>query len=145
MSIEQNLASIAESLSRIASALESNRVTPTPQAAPVQTPAPTPAPVIPKDPVILPAVTAQPAPVVAAPEVSAPVTTGVTLPGAAQCPIKDTKTLIAYVMEAYQQLGPQKGAAIQNVLVSLGVSNINDVKPESYVSLWQQVEALRGA
>jgi len=51
--------------------------------------------------------------------------------------------LIAYVMGAYKEMGPTKGAQIQGVLTQLGYQNINDVKPEHYGHLFQGVEALK--
>ena len=58
-------------------------------------------------------------------------------------PFTDGAGLIAYVMGAYQERGPTKGALIQGVLTQLGYQNINDVKPEHYGSLFQGVEALK--
>jgi hypothetical protein len=60
-----------------------------------------------------------------------------------KCPFVDQKGLIGYVMEAYKQMGQQKGAKIQGVLDSLGIKNINEVKPELYQGLYDGVEALR--
>lgn len=96
-----------------------------PVAAPVPTP---PAPVV--EPPAMPA-----PPVFAAVPVAAP---------AASAPFSDPKGLIGYVMEAYKTLGPAKGAQIQQVLVSLGYQNINDVKAEHYGALFAGVEALKG-
>ena len=70
-----------------------------------------------------------PAPAAAAPVQGAPFTDG---PG-----------LIQYVMGAYKEMGPTKGAQIQGVLTGLGYQNINDVKPEHYGALFQGVEALK--
>ena len=58
-------------------------------------------------------------------------------------PFTDGAGLIAYVMGAYKEMGPTKGALIQGVLTGLGYQNINDVKPEHYGSLFQGVEALK--
>lgn len=58
-------------------------------------------------------------------------------------PFTDGAGLIAYVMGAYKEMGPTKGALIQGVLTQLGYNNINDVKPEHYGSLYQGVEALK--
>ena len=93
-------------------------------SAPVAAPAPA-APVMPPPPVF-----EAPAPAPAAPTAKAPFT--------------DQKTLITYVMESYKQLGPVKGAQIQQVLGSLGVQNINDVKAEQYDAFYAGVEALKG-
>ena len=59
-------------------------------------------------------------------------------------PFSDQKGLIDYVMGSYRALGAQKGAQIQQVLVNLGCTNINDVKPEQYAALFAGVEALKG-
>ena len=58
-------------------------------------------------------------------------------------PFTDGAGLIAYVMAAYKEMGPTKGAGIQGVLTQLGYQNINDVKPEHYGALYQGVEALK--
>ena len=58
-------------------------------------------------------------------------------------PFTDGAGLIAYVMAAYKEMGPTKGAQIQGVLTGLGYQNINDVKPDHYGSLYQGVEALK--
>lgn len=58
-------------------------------------------------------------------------------------PFSDGQGLIAYVMDAYKSMGPTKGAGIQGVLTSIGVANINDVKPEQYGTLFAGVEALK--
>ncbi len=90
------------------------------------TPAPAPAPV------------AMPAPPVFAAQVPTPAQ------GSA-APFTDVKGMIDYVMGVYRELGPQKGAQIQNVLTGLGYQNINDVKPEHYSALFQGVEQLKVA
>jgi hypothetical protein len=95
---------------------------PAPVAAPVAAPAP--APVMPPPPVFA----APPAPTPAAP---------------AAAPFSDQKGLIDFVMGAYKALGPQKGAQIQNVLIGMGCTNINDVKSEQYGALYAAVEALK--
>lgn len=104
-------------------------------AAPVAAPVPAPAPVV-AAPVAAPAPVMPPPPTFSAPPVAAPAA-----PAAA--PFTDQKSLITYVMGAYSALGPQKGAQIQNVLTSLGCTNINDVKPEQYAALFAGVEALK--
>lgn len=48
-----------------------------------------------------------------------------------------------YTMAAYQEMGATKGAAIQQVLASLGHANMNDVKPEQYAQFYAGVEALK--
>lgn len=106
-------------------------------AAPVAAPVPAPAPVV-AAPVAAPAPVMPPPPTFSAPPVAAPA-----VPAAV--PFGDQKSLITYVMGAYSALGPQKGAQIQNVLTSLGCTNINDVKPEQYAALFAGVEALKAA
>ena len=99
---------------------------PAPAPAPVAMPAPAPAPV------------AMPAPPVFAAQVPTPAQ------GSA-APFTDVKGMIDYVMGVYRELGPQKGAQIQNVLTGLGYQNINDVTPEHYSALFQGVEQLKVA
>jgi hypothetical protein len=103
---------------------------PAPAPAPVAMPAPVPAPA--------PAPVAMPAPPMFAAPAPAPAT-------AAAAPFTDVKGMIDYVMGVYRELGPQKGAQIQNVLTGLGYQNINDVKPEHYSALFQGVEQLKVA
>ena len=64
-------------------------------------------------------------------------------PTAPTVPFTDAKGLLGYVMESYKAMGPAKGAGIQGVLTSLGVANINEVKPEQYVAFHAGVEALK--
>ena len=106
--------------------------------APVPAPAPAPAPVPAPAPAPAPAPVAMPAPPVFAAPAPAPAQ------GSA-APFTDVKGMIDYVMGVYRELGPQKGALIQNVLTGLGYQNINDVKPEHYSALFQGVEQLKVA
>ena len=134
MSLELKIEALTAAVIALTAKLESANV-----AAPAlvaQSLAAAPAPVA-APPIF--AVPAMPAPpIFAAPApVAAPVTTG--------APFTDGKGLIDYVMIAYKTLGPQKGALIQNVLTSMGYSNINDVKPEHYINLFSGVEALKAA
>lgn len=78
------------------------------------------------------------------PNVAAPVATppAPTLISETKIAFTDHKGMVTWVMDSYQRLGPDRGKNIQNVLNSLGVHNINDVKPEQYVALVQGVEAL---
>jgi hypothetical protein len=110
---------------------ETVKPAPTPVAAPIVA---APAPVVTPPPTFAaPAPVMPPPPTFAAP---APAPT-------AALPFNDTKSLIGWVMGVYQVLGPAKGAQIQQVLVNLGCSNINDVKPEQYAALHAGVEALK--
>lgn len=139
MSIENNLASIAQSLATIADHLTKSQVAHvTPAPVPVATPAHAPvAPVVQPDPVQSFAPAPAPTPTPAPTPAPAPV------PQVSGVPFSDAKGLIGYVMETYKALGPAKGAQIQTVLSGLGYQNINEVKPESYAALYAGIEALK--
>ena len=130
MSLEAKIEDLTKAVHLLVAALGAR-----PAAAPVaaQAPAPVAAPVAPAPAPVMP-----PPPVFVAPPPPAPAA-----PAAA--PFSDQKGLIDYVMGAYKALGPQKGAQIQNVLVGMGCTNINDVKPEQYGVLYAAVEQLKGA
>jgi hypothetical protein len=130
MSLEAKIEDLTKAVHLLVAALGAR-----PTAAPVaaQAPAPVAAPVA-----VAPAPVMPPPPVFVAPPPPAPAA-----PAAA--PFSDQKGLIDYVMGAYKALGPQKGAQIQNVLVGMGCTNINDVKPEQYGALYAAVEQLKGA
>ncbi len=129
MSLENKIEALTAAVLTLTAKLESSNVAP---AAPV---APAPAPVVQVAPVVAaPAMPAPPAFIAPAPA-PAPVIAG--------APFSDGKGLIDYVMSAYKALGAAKGSQIQNVLVSLGYQNINDVKPEHYSQLFAGVEALK--
>jgi len=66
-------------------------------------------------------------------------------PTATAVPFADNQGMINYVMAAYNELGPEKGGQIQNVMTQLGLTNINDTKQEQYEALYQGIEALKGA
>lgn len=98
-------------------------VNPAPVAAPV---APAPlaaAPVMPALP------TFAPAPAPAAPVVAAP--------------FQNPQQVMEYTMGAYKAMGPEKGNKIQGILQSMGVQNLNDLKPEQYGQFYQAVETLK--
>ena len=132
MSIEKTISDLTAAVTALTAALNQRAgattvaQAPAPVAATPQFTAPVaaPAPAMPT----LPTFAAAPAP-------AAPV--------AAAAPFADGPGLIAYVMGAYKEMGPTKGALIQGVLTQLGYQNINDVKPEHYGSLYQGVEALK--
>ena len=137
MSLESKIEDLTAAIHALVAAMGTRPVA-APAAAPAAPAAPTPivsaAPVAPT-----PVVPAMPAPPVFAPP--APVApAAATLPKA---PFTDQKSLIDYVMSSYKTLGVAKGAQIQQVLVSLGHQNINDVKPENYDALFAGVEALK--
>lgn len=129
MTIEKTLSELTAAVTALTAAVVQRAGAPTvPQA---QAPAPVAAPQQQQAPAAqmptLPTFAAAPAPAAA-------------VQGA---PFTDGAGLIAYVMAAYKEMGPTKGAQIQGVLTGLGYQNINDVKPEHYGSLYQGVEALK--
>ena len=136
--IETQIAALTAAVIELTNAIRASGTTTVPQAAVAVTTAAPPvaahfapqaAPAMPAPPTFAPPAFAAPAP--AAP--AAP----------AGAPFSDGQGLIAYVMAAYKEMGPAKGANIQGVLTSLGYQNINDVKPEHYAALYQGVEALK--
>lgn len=138
MSIENHLAALTAAVVELTAALKAGN---TGTATVPQTSAPrmTATEVIQAQPQMFQAPAAQmPAPPSFAAPASAPVA-----PQAPAVPFSDGQGLIAYVMDAYKAMGPTKGAGIQGVLTSIGVQNINDVKPEQYATLYAGVEALK--
>jgi len=136
MSIEQKISELTAAVTALTAALVQRAgvsnvpqtpvsVNPAPVAAPQQAPAAQPQ---------MPAL-----PTFAA----APTPAQSQVPMPAVAPFTDGQGLIAYVMAAYKEMGPTKGALIQGVLTQLGYQNINDVKPEHYGALYQGVEALK--
>ena len=139
MSLENKIEALTAAVIALTAKLESSNVAPAAPVAPAPTPVVQEAPVLPAAVVVpggglTPTMPAPPAFVAPAPA-PAPVAGG--------APFSDGKGLIDYVMSAYKALGAAKGAQIQNVLVSLGYQNINDVKPEHYGQLFAGVEALK--
>jgi hypothetical protein len=129
MSIENTLERIANALEIIA---QSKNAAPAPvAAAPVVVAAPVAAPAA---PVVAPAPVAPVAPV-AAPAPVAPVA----------APFTDKQGLTSYTMESYKALGAIKGAKIQDVLGSLGITNINEVTPAMYGQYYASIEALKAS
>ena len=141
MTIENNLASIAKSLEIIASVLS------TPKTVSVEQPAQIAIVAAPIANQPLPNV--QPAPTPVAPAMVTPVVSPVVAPvtpavaSPSDAPFADHAALMTFVMDSYKALGPIKGAKIQDVLNSVGVKNINEVKPEHYAAIKAGVEALK--
>jgi len=128
--LETTLERIATALEKIADSFDSAAVI-APTAADQPVPNLTPAPADPIPP-------AAPVPAAAAPEIP-------TAPAEPALPFNDKQGMINYVMAAYQELGPEKGAQIQAVLVNLGHPNINDVPPEQFQAVFDGVEKLKVA
>lgn len=145
MSLESKIDKLITAVEALTNALNSQG-SQTMAAPTIQVPVAAPAPIpqaapVPQAPVAAPPVVQQQMP--AAPTFEMPA--AAPAPAITGAPFNDGKGLIAYVMEAYKAMGPQKGAGIQNVLTTLGYGNINDVKPEHYGTLYAQVEALKAA
>jgi len=136
MSLENKIEALTAAVLALTAKLESSNVA---SAAPV---APAPAPVVQVEPPVLPPVVVVPSAMPAPPAFAAPAPAPA--PVVSGAPFSDGKGLIDYVMSAYKALGAAKGSQIQNVLVSLGYQNINDVKPEHYGALFAGVESLKG-
>ncbi len=133
MSLENQLAALTAAVIELTNAINGKSgATTVPQAA---------APVAQQfaAPVAVPA-PAMPAPPAFAPQ---PTFAAPTAQAVAGAPFSDGPGLIQYVMGAYKDMGPTKGAQIQGVLTGLGYQNINDVKPEHYGALFQGVETLK--
>ena len=131
MSLEAKIDALTAAVTALTAVL-AGRAAPTVAAAPAPV-AVAPAPVAAPVPVAPPVVAMPAPPTFTAPSPAAP----------AAAPFSDAKGLMDYVMSAYKALGPQKGASIQQVLTGLGVSTINEVKPEQYAALFAGVEALK--
>ena len=50
-----------------------------------------------------------------------------------------------YVMAAYKEMGPEKGAQIGNVLQQIGVKAVTELQPEHYEQFHAAIEALKNA
>jgi len=131
MSIEKTISDLTTAINNLTAAINAKARAPTVSqaAAPVaqQFAAPQQAPAAQQQMPALPSFAAAPTPT----------------PASQGAPFTDGAGLIAYVMGAYKEMGPTKGAQIQGVLTQMGYQNINDVKPEHYGSLFQGVEALK--
>lgn len=62
---------------------------------------------------------------------------------APKAPFSDAKGLMAYMMAAWETLGPVKGLEVQAVMAKLGHKNVSDIKAEDYDALFAGVEALK--
>jgi hypothetical protein len=51
----------------------------------------------------------------------------------------------AYVMAAYKEMGPEKGAQIGNVLQQMGIKAVTELTPTNYEQFFSAVEALKNA
>ena len=124
MSIEQTLISIAESLSRIAAAMETDVVKPIPAPVPAPVPVPAPAP----EPIPVPL----------------PMPAAFTPPPARQpdFPFADRDGLLKYTMEKYRSLGATKGGAIPGIVNTMGFKNVAEIPQAQWENFYRQCEAL---
>lgn len=130
LKIEALTASVNQLIAVMSAVQQSAPAAPVVQAPPVNPPPPlvhapaVAAPVMPALP------TFAPAPVAAASVVPA-------------SPFQNPQQVMEYTMGAYKAMGPEKGNKIQGILQSMGVQNLNDLKPEQYGAFYQNVEALK--
>jgi len=65
-------------------------------------------------------------------------------PAPAAAPFSTQQQLFDYTAAAYNAMGAEKGGKIGTVILAgMGVTNMNDLKPEQYGAFYQQVEALK--
>ena len=143
MSLEAKIETLSVLIGELIKTLDKSNATPvTPPVAPAPAPAPA---VVSAAPPAAPIPVAPTAPVVAAAPIMPPppvFASGLTV-AANALPFSDSTSLVSYVMGVYRQIGAAKGAGIQNVLTSLGASNLTDVKPEQYAAFHAGIEALK--
>lgn len=147
MSLEQKIEQLTKAVEALTAVMQNQVASAPVQQGPMITTTP---PVVQQAPAPIaqpaPVQQAAPAPVATAPAMPAPPTFAPAAPvqtAPAGVPFNDGKSLIEYVMARYKQLGPEKGAQIQNVLTGLGYQNINDIKPEHYAQFHAGVEAIQ--
>jgi hypothetical protein len=139
MSLEQQISELRDAIVHLTAAIKAQPVASV-------TSAPAPSPVIAAPPVVAVAGPYPPTPAVPAPVMPPPpsfTTAPAPAPTGPVAPFSDGKGLIAYVMAAYTSMGPAKGAGIQGVLSSMGLTNVNDVQPAQYGDFYSKVEALK--
>ena len=60
-------------------------------------------------------------------------------------PFTDQQGLIAYISEAFQEMGREKGQKIGDILTNMGVKQISEIQPDQYQVFYNSVETLRNA
>lgn len=108
---------------------------PTPVAPAPQAPAPEPV-------ITVSTMPAAPFPTPAAPAAAPTAPAAPAAVSPSKAPFTDQRGLVTYTMGKYKALGQEKGARIQDVLKSLGISNINEVPVEKYQAFYDAVEQL---
>lgn len=123
LKIEALTASVNQLIAVMSATQQSAPAVPVVQAPPVAAPVAA-APVMPALPTFAPAPAPAPSPLMPA-------------------PFNNAQGVMGYTMGAYKAMGPEKGNKIQGILQSMGVQNLNDLKPEQYASFYQAVEQLK--
>lgn len=135
MSLESQIQTLTDAINNLAFIMQQQAVTvkATPSVITPREPEPTPISIV--ETIIKPTASVQmPAlPTFMAAPFKAPV----------KAPFSDAAGLKNYVMTSFHTLGPVKGLDIQNVMVKLGHTNINDLLPCDYDALFAGVEALK--
>lgn len=138
MSLESKIETLSVLIGELIKTLDKNATlsvaAPAPVAPAPVTVAPAPEPVAPAPVAVAPAAPVMPPPPVFTSAPAAP----------SALPFTDGASLVSYVMGVYRQIGPTKGAGIQDVLTSVGAVNLTDVKPEQYAAFYAGIEALKG-
>jgi len=135
MSLEQALAANTAAIQALTAALQAQGA---PQAS---VPAPAAPTFVPQQTTPDPVPAAPPAAAPAMP--AAPSWAPAAAPAAPAVPFTDAKGLIDYAMGVYKQVGPEKGAQIQQIAAHLGHQNVNDVRPDQYAQFYTMVETLK--
>ena len=136
MSLEAKIETLSVLIGELIKTLDKSNGLPSVAPAPAVVPAAPPAAPV---PVVTPAPVVAAAPIMPPPPVFATAPT----PAGDALPFSGSTSLVSYVMGVYRQIGAAKGAGIQNVLTSLGASNLTDVKPEQYAAFHAGIEALK--
>ena len=140
MSLEAKIEALTASVNQLIAVMSATQ-----QSAPSQ-PVTQPQAVNPAPVAAPPAAPVAPAPVAAAPAMPAlPTFAPAPAPAApvVAAPFQNPQQVMEYTMGAYKAMGPEKGNKIQGILQSMGVQNLNDLKPEQYGPFYQAVEALK--
>lgn len=135
MSLETKIETLSVLIGELIKTLDKNATLSVAAPAPVAPApvAPAPEPVAPAPVAVAPAAPVMPPPPVFTSAPAAP----------SALPFTDGASLVSYVMGVYRQIGPAKGAGIQDVLTSVGAVNLTDVKPEQYAAFYAGIEALK--
>ena len=98
-------------------------------------------------PVQQPVTVATPAPAAAVmPGAPSFMPTATPAPAPAAAPFSTQQELFNYTAAAYNAMGAEKGGKIGTVILAgMGITNMNDLKPEHYGAFFQQVEALKAS